>query len=204
MASNQALVDLLKAIAIRKGVRPLHRSRSPGCWRTSRGSCRPGMTTKLHRLEENSGRGGGEAVSRRSRRDPTRRGGHQGRGRALSRAAAGDDGPLRAAPRERQVMIGNIAGKELAEQRHRTRRRQGHPEAPAAPRHPGGSLRKNSSLRDRPARGGRRQRDPVPADGAGTVRYGLVRSEAATLRVGERAGPSSGACRAQRPDGLRL
>jgi aryl-alcohol dehydrogenase-like predicted oxidoreductase len=37
--ANQALVDLLARIAARKG-RRRPRSRSPGCWRRSRGSCR--------------------------------------------------------------------------------------------------------------------------------------------------------------------
>ena len=39
LQANQALVDLLAAIAAGKGATP-RRSRWPGCWRESRGSCR--------------------------------------------------------------------------------------------------------------------------------------------------------------------
>ena len=40
MAANQALVDLLEADRQRKSRRPRRRSRWPGCWRKSPGSCR--------------------------------------------------------------------------------------------------------------------------------------------------------------------
>ena len=40
LKANQALVDLLGEIAAAQGARRRRRSRSPGCWRRSRGSCR--------------------------------------------------------------------------------------------------------------------------------------------------------------------
>jgi len=39
LKANMALVDLVRRVATRKGA-TLHRSRSPGCWRNARGSCR--------------------------------------------------------------------------------------------------------------------------------------------------------------------
>jgi aryl-alcohol dehydrogenase-like predicted oxidoreductase len=54
MKANQALVDLLSSIA--DGRRPRRRrSRSRGCWRRSRGSCRSRAPRRLHRLDENIG-----------------------------------------------------------------------------------------------------------------------------------------------------
>jgi aryl-alcohol dehydrogenase-like predicted oxidoreductase len=52
--ANQALVDLLTTLG-KKKERRLRRSRWPGCWRRSRGSCRFRGRRSCHRLEENIG-----------------------------------------------------------------------------------------------------------------------------------------------------
>ena len=53
--ANQAAGRPARQRSRRARRRRRRRSRSPGCWRRSRGSCRFPGTTKLHRLEENLG-----------------------------------------------------------------------------------------------------------------------------------------------------
>ena len=95
--ANQALVDLLGNIAANEKRRRRRRSRSPGCWRRSRGSFPFPAPRSSHRLEENIGAAAIELTPDDLREIESAAAEDHGAGRALSREAGANDRSLNGA-----------------------------------------------------------------------------------------------------------